>query len=133
MSTAGVVTSAAAVMVGVFACFATLQFLFFKQFGVGLAVGDPARRDDHPRGAPAGDDEAARRVELVPAALARVAAGQVRAAQAGHPEADAGPDEQAAEGYDSGLAREAGVASRQCGTIRGTARIRLGRQTLPVQ
>jgi RND superfamily putative drug exporter len=37
-STAGVVTSAAAVMVGVFAVFATLQFLFFKQFGVGLAV-----------------------------------------------------------------------------------------------
>ena len=32
------VTSAAAVMVGVFACFAALQFLFFKQFGVGLAV-----------------------------------------------------------------------------------------------
>ena len=38
VSTAGVVTSAAAVMVGVFACFATLQFLFFKQFGVGLSV-----------------------------------------------------------------------------------------------
>jgi RND superfamily putative drug exporter len=37
-STAGVVTSAAVVMVGVFAVFATLQFLFFKQFGVGLAV-----------------------------------------------------------------------------------------------
>jgi uncharacterized membrane protein YdfJ with MMPL/SSD domain len=37
-STAGVVTSAAVVMVGVFACFAALQFLFFKQFGVGLAV-----------------------------------------------------------------------------------------------
>ena len=37
-TTAGVVTSAAAVMVGVFACFAALQFLFFKQFGVGLAV-----------------------------------------------------------------------------------------------
>ena len=38
VSTAGVVTSAAAVMIGVFAVFATLQFLFFKQFGVGLAV-----------------------------------------------------------------------------------------------
>jgi putative drug exporter of the RND superfamily len=37
-STAGVVTSAAAVMVGVFAVFATLHFLFFKQFGVGLAT-----------------------------------------------------------------------------------------------
>ena len=35
--------------------------------------GDPDRRDDRPRRAPAGDDEAPRRVELVPPALARVA------------------------------------------------------------
>ena len=37
-STAGVVTSAATVMVGVFAVFATLSMLMFKQFGVGLAT-----------------------------------------------------------------------------------------------
>ncbi|HET9322676.1 MAG TPA: MMPL family transporter [Gaiellaceae bacterium] len=37
-STAGVVTSAAIVMVGVFAIFATLQMMIFKQFGVGLAA-----------------------------------------------------------------------------------------------
>jgi RND superfamily putative drug exporter len=37
-STAGVVTSAALVMFGVFAIFATLQFMFLKQFGIGLAV-----------------------------------------------------------------------------------------------
>jgi uncharacterized membrane protein YdfJ with MMPL/SSD domain len=37
-STAGVVTSAAIVMVFVFAIFATLSILFFKQFGVGLAT-----------------------------------------------------------------------------------------------
>jgi uncharacterized membrane protein YdfJ with MMPL/SSD domain len=37
-STAGVVTSAAAVMVAVFAIFATLQAMILKQFGVGLAV-----------------------------------------------------------------------------------------------
>ncbi|HET6696162.1 MAG TPA: MMPL family transporter [Gaiellaceae bacterium] len=37
-STAGVVTSAALVMVCVFAVFATLQMLIFKQFGVGLAA-----------------------------------------------------------------------------------------------
>jgi RND superfamily putative drug exporter len=37
-STAGVVTSAAIVMVAVFAIFATLSMPFFKQFGVGLAV-----------------------------------------------------------------------------------------------
>jgi RND superfamily putative drug exporter len=37
-STAGVVTSAALVMFGVFSIFATLQFMFLKEFGVGLAV-----------------------------------------------------------------------------------------------
>ena len=37
-STAGVVTSAAIVMVAVFAIFATLSMPFFKQFGVGLAT-----------------------------------------------------------------------------------------------
>src|SRR5437868_9903261 len=37
-STAGVVTSAAIVMVAVFAIFSTLSMLFFKQFGVGLAA-----------------------------------------------------------------------------------------------
>jgi RND superfamily putative drug exporter len=37
-STAGVVTSAAAVMVAVFAVFATLSMLEFKQMGVGLAT-----------------------------------------------------------------------------------------------
>ena len=37
-STAGVVTSAAIVMVAVFAIFATLQAMIFKQFGVGLAA-----------------------------------------------------------------------------------------------
>ena len=37
-STAGVVTSAAIVMVGVFAIFAALQAMIFKQFGVGLAA-----------------------------------------------------------------------------------------------
>ena len=36
--TAGVVTSAAVVMVGVFSIFATLSMLMFKQFGVGLAT-----------------------------------------------------------------------------------------------
>jgi putative drug exporter of the RND superfamily len=37
-STAGTVTSAAVVMVGVFAVFATLDFLDLKELGVGLAV-----------------------------------------------------------------------------------------------
>jgi RND superfamily putative drug exporter len=37
-STAGVVTSAAMVMVAVFAIFGTLSMLFFKEFGIGLAT-----------------------------------------------------------------------------------------------
>jgi uncharacterized membrane protein YdfJ with MMPL/SSD domain len=37
-TTAGVVTSAAAVMISVFAVFATLSLLIFKQLGIGLAV-----------------------------------------------------------------------------------------------
>jgi uncharacterized membrane protein YdfJ with MMPL/SSD domain len=37
-STAGVITAAAIVMVGVFSIFATLSFIDMKQFGVGLAV-----------------------------------------------------------------------------------------------
>jgi len=37
-TTAGVVTSAAVVMVGVFSIFATLSLIDFKQMGVGLAV-----------------------------------------------------------------------------------------------
>ena len=72
-TTAGVVTSAAVVMVAVFAIFATLSLLEFKEMGVGPGDGGADRRDDHPRRAAAGDDEAARRLELVPAELARVA------------------------------------------------------------
>jgi RND superfamily putative drug exporter len=37
-TTAGVVTSAAVVMVAVFAVFATLSLVFFKELGVGLGV-----------------------------------------------------------------------------------------------
>ena len=73
-TTAGVVTSAAIVMVFVFGIFATLSIVMLKQFGVGLADRRPDRRDDRPGRPAAGGDEAARRLELVPAALARVAA-----------------------------------------------------------
>ncbi len=72
-STAGVVTSAAVVMIGVFAIFATsgtrLQADGSRARGRG-----PDRRDHRPRGAAAGDDDAARRAQLVPAELARLAA-----------------------------------------------------------
>ena len=72
--TAGTVTSAAIIMVAVFAIFGTLRLIMMKQLGVGPRPRGPDRRDGDPRRAPAGDDEAARRVELVHAALARVGA-----------------------------------------------------------
>ena len=75
---AGVVTSAAAVMIGVFAVFATLSTLDMKQLGVGLAVGDPDRRDDHPRGRPAERDDPARRRQLVGPEVAPPQARQAR-------------------------------------------------------
>ena len=61
-------------MVGVFAIFATLPILDMKEMGIGLRGRRPDRRDDRPGGAPARHDEAARRLELVPAEVARVAA-----------------------------------------------------------
>ena len=73
-STAGVVTSAAIVMVAVFAVFITLSMLMFKQFGVGLAAAILIDATIVRGSAPARLDEAARRLELVPAELARVAA-----------------------------------------------------------
>ena len=73
-TTAGVVTSAAIVMVVRLrrlhrALDADVQAVRRRARG-----GDPDRRDDRPRRAAAGLDEAARRLELVPAELARVAA-----------------------------------------------------------
>ena len=59
-STAGVVTSAAVIMVAVFAVFGTLSMQDFKQLGVGLAVAIAAGRDLDPGGAAAVGDGAAR-------------------------------------------------------------------------
>ena len=41
---AGTVTSAAFVMVSVFAIFASLHMIEMKELGIGLAVGGPGRR-----------------------------------------------------------------------------------------
>ena len=66
-ATASTVTSAAIVMVAVFAIFATLSSLDFKMMGVGLSVAILHRRDARARRAAAGHDEAPGRLELVPA------------------------------------------------------------------
>ena len=77
-TTAGTVTSAAVVMVVVFSVFVTLSFLDFKEMGVGLGGGRPDRRDDRARRPAAGVDEGARRLELVPAEVARVDSARAR-------------------------------------------------------
>ena len=66
-STAGVVTSAAVVMVGTFSVFALLPVIDMKEMGIGLAAAVLIDATLDPRGAPARDDEAARRPQLVPA------------------------------------------------------------------
>ena len=65
--TAGVVTSAAIVMVAVFSIFATLQRYEFKQMGVGLAAAILIDATHRPRRPAARHDEAPGRLELVPA------------------------------------------------------------------
>ena len=66
--------AAAAVMVAVFAIFATLSRGRVQADRRRPGRRGADRRDDRPRRPAAGDDEAARRLELVPAALARLAA-----------------------------------------------------------
>ncbi len=92
-ATASTVTSAAVVMVAVFAIFVTLRTLDIKQMGFGLAAAILIDATIVRGGAAPVGDEAARRVELVPAALARVAAAlRARAcARDGAEAARAGP------------------------------------------
>ena len=75
-TTAGVITSAAVVMVAVFAIFATLSLLVFKELGVGLGMAVLIDATLIRARAAAGVHEAARRLELVPAQLARMAAAR---------------------------------------------------------
>ena len=68
------ITGAAAIMVSVFAAFALAETLTIKSIGVGHGDRGVRRRDDRPHPAGAGDDAAARQVELVgPGPLARFA------------------------------------------------------------
>ena len=84
-TTAGVVTAAAIVMVAVFSIFATLSTIDMKQAGVGLAAAILIDATIVRARAPALGHEAARRLELVPAELARVAAAGL-ARDRGRPE-----------------------------------------------
>ena len=70
-STAGTVTSAAFVMVGVFLVFVDAPARRPQGDGHRPRGRRPDRRHARPRGAPAGHDEAPRRAQLVPAELAR--------------------------------------------------------------
>ena len=82
--TAGTVTSAAAIMVVVFAVFMTLRLVIIRELGLGLAVAvfvDATRDPVHP---PAGLDAPARRVELVPAAVPALAAACPGGGRTGH-------------------------------------------------
>ena len=72
--TAGVVTGASIVMVGVFSVFAILPLPRPEGDGDRPRRRDPDRRHHRPRGAPARVDDAARGPELVPPEVARVAA-----------------------------------------------------------
>ena len=102
-ATAGTVTSAAVVMVVVFAVFATLDFLDFKEMGVGPGGGGADRRDDRPRRPAAGVDESARRLELVPAEVARVAAAPHLGGRHGSASGARAPARRAAAGINSCL------------------------------
>ena len=72
-STAGAVTSAAVIMVAVFAVFGTLSMQDFKQMGVGLSVAVLLDATVVRAGPAAVGHDPARRPQLVPAPLARPA------------------------------------------------------------
>ena len=75
-ATSGTVTSAAAIMVVVFAVFATLRLVIIQELGPGPGRRGPGGRDSDPLDPAAGVDAPARRVELVPAALPGLAAAR---------------------------------------------------------
>ena len=89
--TAGVITGAALIMVSVFAAFALADVITIKSIGVGHGDRRPARRDDHPGPAGAGDDAPARRLELVGAGSAQAVRRPARLRpRRGRPERAAG-------------------------------------------
>ena len=77
-ATARVITSAALIMISVFAAFVLGDDPIIKMFGLGLAIAVFIDATDRAHRARAGDDGAARRLELVAARLARPPAAQPR-------------------------------------------------------
>ncbi len=72
--TSGTITSAATIMVLVFAAFVTIPFAFIQELGLGLAVAVLLRRHDRAQRAAAGLDDPPRRLELVDAVVPALAA-----------------------------------------------------------
>ena len=72
-TTARLITGAALIIIVVFIGFATGELVMFQQMGFGVAVALLLDATADPLGARARGDGAARRAQLVPAALARVA------------------------------------------------------------
>ena len=75
-STARIITGAALIIVAVFAGFASGELIMFQQMGFGVAVALLIDATDHPLRCPAGDHAPARPLELVPAAVAPLAAAR---------------------------------------------------------
>ena len=80
--TGRIITAAAIIMIAAFSGFLAGSFVGLQEFGLGLSRRDPARRHDRARDPRAGDHEAARAVELVPARARapRAAAAAIRRA-----------------------------------------------------
>ncbi len=105
--TSGTITSAASIMVVVFAVFVTLPFVFIQELGPRARGGRVHRRDGHPLRPAAGVDDDPRRLELVDAALPRLDPagddrGRPRRARRGDPR------------RSLGLAAGAGRTMRRC-------------------
>ncbi len=69
--TGRIITAAALIMIAAFSASLLARFVGLQEFGARPLGGDPARRDDRPRDPRPGADEAAGRLELVPAQAGR--------------------------------------------------------------
>ena len=140
---AGVVTAAAAVMVAVFAIFATLSLVDLQEFGVGLAVAVAIDATLIRGVVLPGGDEAARQVELVHAAQPRLAARArprrgARAARrhrltGAHPERPDGPPRGGPSAFRGPAVRRASQVVHCEGEGRTRRRLRGARRAGPAR